>query len=41
MLIKVLVGAVFAHVAMTLALLGWLGIARARAVRLGEVRISR
>lgn len=40
MLIKVLVGAVFAHVAMTLALLGWLGMARARAVRLGEVRIS-
>lgn len=39
MLVKALVGAVLVQVVMTLALLAWLGTARARSAQRGEVRI--
>lgn len=40
MLVKALIGAVLVHVAMTLALLLWLGVARARSAQRREVRIK-
>lgn len=40
MLVKVLIGAVLVQIAMTLVLLLWLGVARARSAQRGEVRIK-